>query len=97
MKTPVNTPALLSNSALHHRQTLFPAPEAAGKTPANPRADGTPALPPDLVDGTWDEALDVRPVSEDLRERVAEGGSGLDGRKTDLPWEGGQNIFFFFF
>lgn len=31
-----------------------------------------PALPPDLVNGTRDEALDICPVSEDLRERVAE-------------------------
>lgn len=30
------------------------------------------ALPPNLVNGTRDEALDIRPVSEDLRERVAE-------------------------
>lgn len=38
-----------------------------------------------LVNGTRDEALDICPVSEDLRERVAERWRGLDSRKTDLP------------
>lgn len=55
------------------------------KLPSHRRARGAPALPPDLVDGTGDEALDIRPVLEDLREGAAEGGSGLDGGKADLP------------
>lgn len=44
-----------------------------------------PVVPPDLVNGARDEALDVRPVPEDLGEGVAEGGRRLDGRKADLP------------
>lgn len=52
------------------RTTVRPSvpPLKRVKTPANIQADGTLALPPNLVDGARDEALDVCPVSEDLRE-----------------------------
>lgn len=65
--------------AQHLLKPPFPSRSAA------PRTDGRLAPPADLVDGTGDEALDVRPVSEDLREGVAEGGGSLDGGKADLP------------
>ena len=37
-----------------------------------------------LVDGTWNETRNVASGAENVRERVGEGRSGLDGCEVDL-------------
>ena len=65
-----------------HFYIVMKARNGPSRPSQNPWANGEP---PHLVNGTWDQALDVLPVPEYLRKGGAEGRCSLHCGETDLP------------